>query len=38
LARWIVGRLPIRVHTAMLDAVVVAGGVVMVVGALERMG
>jgi uncharacterized protein len=38
LARWIVGRLPIGVHTATLDAVVVAGGVVMVVGAVERMG
>jgi hypothetical protein len=38
LARLIVERLPIHVHTAMLDAVVVVGGVVMVVGAVERMG
>jgi len=38
LARLIVERLPIQVHTAMLDAVVVVGGVVMVVGAVERMG
>jgi uncharacterized protein len=37
LARLIVERLPIHVHTAMLDAVVVVGGVVMV-GAVERMG
>jgi len=38
LARLIVERLPIRVHTAMLDAVVVVGGVVMVAGAVGRMG
>jgi len=37
LARLIVERLPIHVHTAMLDAVVVIGGVVMVVGAVARM-
>jgi vacuolar-type H+-ATPase subunit I/STV1 len=38
LARRIVERLPIRVHAAMLDAVVVIGGVVMAAGALRRMG
>jgi uncharacterized membrane protein YfcA len=37
LARLIVERLPIRVHTAMLDAVVVVGGVAMVAGAVGRM-
>jgi len=31
-------RLPIHVHTAMLDAVVVVGGVVMITGAVGRMG
>jgi uncharacterized membrane protein YfcA len=37
LARLIVERLPIKVHTAMLDAVVVIGGAVMIVGAVERI-
>jgi uncharacterized membrane protein YfcA len=35
-ARALVARLPIHVHTAMLDAVVVLGGVIMIVGALRR--
>jgi uncharacterized protein len=38
LARLIVERLPVRVHIAMLDAVVVVGGVAMIVGAVERLG
>jgi hypothetical protein len=38
LARLIVERLPIHVHTAMLDVVVVIGGVVMIVGAAGKMG
>lgn len=38
LARIIVERLPIHVHTAMLDAVVVIGGIAMVAGAVGRMG
>lgn len=38
LARLIVKRLPIHIHTAMLDVVVVVGGVVMIAGAAERMG
>lgn len=37
LARLIVERLPIHVHTAMLDAVVVVGGAVMIAGAVGRM-
>ncbi|HEY2135848.1 MAG TPA: sulfite exporter TauE/SafE family protein [Xanthobacteraceae bacterium] len=36
LARAMVARLPIHIHTAILDAVVVLGGVVMIVGALRR--
>jgi hypothetical protein len=36
LARALVTRLPIHVHTAILDAVVLFGGGVMVVGALVR--
>jgi hypothetical protein len=36
LARAMVERLPIHIHTAILDAVVVMGGVVMIVGALRR--
>ncbi len=36
LARALVERLPIHIHTAMLDAVVVFGGIVMIVGALRR--
>jgi len=35
-ARALVERLPIHIHTAMLDAVVVLGGVAMIVGALRR--
>jgi uncharacterized membrane protein YfcA len=38
LARWMVAHLPIHVHTAMLDVVVVIGGVAMIVGAVGRMG
>ena len=34
-ARLLVDRLPLRAHTAILDVVVVAGGLVMVVGALR---
>jgi hypothetical protein len=33
----VVERLPIHVHTAMLDAVVLVGGVVMIAGAVGRM-
>jgi uncharacterized membrane protein YfcA len=36
LARALVERLPIHIHTAMLDAVVVIGGAVMIVGALRH--
>ena len=36
LARAMVERLPIHIHTAILDAVVMMGGVVMIVGALRR--
>ncbi|HLH87876.1 MAG TPA: sulfite exporter TauE/SafE family protein [Xanthobacteraceae bacterium] len=36
LARALVARLPIHIHAAMLDAVVILGGVVMIVGALRR--
>ena len=36
LAKAIVDRLPVRVHTAILDAVVICGGVLMIVGALAR--
>jgi len=36
LAKALVDRLPVHVHTAILDAVVIAGGVLMVVGALFR--
>jgi uncharacterized membrane protein YfcA len=38
LARLLVERLPIHVHTAMLDAVVVIGGLAMIVGAVGKMG
>jgi uncharacterized membrane protein YfcA len=38
LARLMVERLPIHMHTAMLDVVVVIGGVLMIVGAVGRMG
>jgi uncharacterized membrane protein YfcA len=34
LAKALVDRLPVHVHTAILDAVVIAGGVLMVVGAI----
>jgi uncharacterized membrane protein YfcA len=36
LARALVERLPIHIHTAILDAVVVMGGVLMIVGALRQ--
>jgi uncharacterized membrane protein YfcA len=36
LARALVARLPIHIHAAMLDAVVILGGAVMIVGALKR--
>ena len=36
LARLIVKRLPVHVHTAMLDVVVIVGGTVMIFGALRR--
>ena len=36
LAKAFVARLPIHVHTAILDAVVLLGGAVMVIGALMR--
>jgi uncharacterized membrane protein YfcA len=36
LAKAIVDRLPVHVHTAILDAVVIAGGLLMIVGALAR--
>jgi len=38
LARLMVERLPIHVHTVMLDGVVVIGGALMVIGAVRRMG
>jgi hypothetical protein len=36
LAKALVDRLPLHVHTAILDAVVIAGGLLMVFGALTR--
>ncbi|HMH98089.1 MAG TPA: sulfite exporter TauE/SafE family protein, partial [Bradyrhizobium sp.] len=36
LAKALVERLPLHVHTAILDAVVVAGGLLMIIGALTR--
>jgi len=36
LARALVARLPIHIHTALLDAVVMLGGIVMILGALRR--
>jgi len=36
LARALVERLPIHIHTAMIDAVVMIGGAVMILGALRR--
>jgi uncharacterized membrane protein YfcA len=38
LARLMVERLPIRVHTAMLDVVVAVGGVAMIAAAVGKMG
>lgn len=35
IAKLIVERLPVHVHTAMLDAVVIVGGGVMIYGALR---
>ncbi len=35
LAKLIVERLPVHVHTAMLDAVVIAGGAIMIAGAFR---
>ena len=36
LAKALVERLPVRVHTAILDAVVIGGGLTMIVGAFRR--
>jgi hypothetical protein len=36
LARALVARMPVHVHTAILDAVVLVGGIAMIVGALAR--
>jgi uncharacterized membrane protein YfcA len=36
LAKAIVDRLPVHVHTAILDAVVIGGGLLMIIGALAR--
>jgi len=36
LARALVARLPVHIHTAMIDAVVMLGGAAMIVGALRR--
>jgi uncharacterized membrane protein YfcA len=36
LAKALVDRLPLHVHTAILDAVVIAGGLLMVIGAITR--
>jgi uncharacterized membrane protein YfcA len=38
LARLILARLPLHIHTAMLEAVVVIGGAVMIAGAIGKMG
>jgi hypothetical protein len=35
LAKMLIERLPIRVHTAMLDAVIILGGVVMIIAAFR---
>jgi hypothetical protein len=35
LAKALVERLPVHVHTAILDAVVITGGLLMVLGALR---
>jgi uncharacterized protein len=34
-ARWMIARLPLHVHTAMLDAVVGLGGAAMIINALR---
>jgi uncharacterized membrane protein YgdD (TMEM256/DUF423 family) len=36
LAKAFVARLPVHVHTAILDAVVAIGGLVMIIGAFRR--
>ncbi|MGB6344299.1 MAG: sulfite exporter TauE/SafE family protein, partial [Xanthobacteraceae bacterium] len=36
LAKLIVERMPVHLHTALLDAVVIVGGTVMISGALSR--
>jgi uncharacterized membrane protein YfcA len=36
-ARALVARLPIHIHAALLDAVVIVGGAVMIIGALRRL-
>jgi uncharacterized protein len=36
LARWLVSHLPLHLHSAILDAVVIIGGSVMIVGAFTR--
>jgi uncharacterized protein len=36
LARVLVERMPVRLHTALLDAVVIIGGTIMLVGAFTR--
>ncbi len=35
LAKWIVTRIPVHVHTAILDAIVIVGGAVMIFGAFK---
>jgi uncharacterized protein len=35
LAKFIVGRMPVHVHTALLDAVVIVGGTVMILGGIR---
>ena len=35
LAKWVVARIPVHVHTAILDAIVIAGGAVMIFGAFK---
>jgi len=37
LAKMLVERMPIRVHTAMLDAVIIIGGLVMIVAAFRQV-
>ena len=38
LARLVLARLPLHIHTALLEAVVVIGGLVMIAGAAGKMG